>query len=697
MRIAIKKNLIFILIFLLLFSIFMFGENPDKMIKKLAPKYQRWWNMVYWIITPQEKKTFFKLQNDRERDIFIKAFWKHRDPTPGTPRNEYKEEIERRFRYVNRYFRTLSPKPPWMTDMGRIYMILGEPISRDHFVMTNDVFPCEVWCYYGNPQFGLPTHFCLVFFKRRGVGEYELYNPVTDGPAALINSRDNMLDTTDYEKMYEKLQQLEPTLAPYSLSIIPGEIPTDYSPDIRTLFYFKNIAEYPYKKVDTTYARNFLKYKGKVDARYSSNFIPSDFSYAITYNPEMNLYFVNYVLAIKSLSLGSYNDKPYVNFELYGTIKDLKTNKEIFHYMKKFPLSFTKKQLEEIKSGGFGLSDMVAVVPGTYKVELLLKNTVSYEFSYVEREIKIPNVKDRPFISSLLFGHDETTDSSLSIKPYKIGNVLLSAGTKNAAGTRDKMYILFQLGNISKDLKNNGFLHLIYDKKNVDKYEFLKEEKIPLSTFTGVNNPFLLKILNPKSLEAGKYKLEVTLRNGDKIYDRKISYFSISPKSTLPKPTVFYKTLPFRNRFVVYYFYGEELKNIGKYDKAIFYAKKGLKINSVFSPLYELLLDSYIKENNLEQAKALINTIPPAAINDKILFLEGVVYEVSGNSEKAIELYKKSISLNGRNFLSLRALGLLLCKMNDKEGIGYIKRALEIKPNDLKLKNFLKNKCNSKN
>ncbi len=689
-----------LLIFLFLFSSFsfsLFGTNPDKLIKKLAPKYQKWWDMVYWIITPQEKKIFLQLKNDRERDAFIDAFWKHRDPTPGTPKNEYKEEIERRFRYVNRYFRTLSPRAPWKTDMGRIYMILGEPISRDHFVMKNDVYPCEVWCYYGNPQYGLPAHFCLVFFKRRGVGEYELYNPVIDGPAALINTSD-MLDVTNYEKMYEKLRDLEPTLAPYSLSIIPGEIPTNYSPDIRTLIYFKNIAQYPYKNVDTTYARNFLKYKGKVDARYSSNFIKSNFSYALTYDPDFGIYFFNYLMTLRNLSLGSYNDKPYVNFELYGTIKDLKSGKEIFHYAKKFPISFTKSQLKSIKAGGFGLSDIIPIVPGCYKIEILLKNTVSFEFSYIERELKVPDVKSNPFISSIISGYDVVNDNSLSIKPFKVGNILLKTNTKNAIGTRERMYILFQLANISKDLKNEGFLHLIYDKKNVDKYEYLKEEKIPLSEFTGNINPFFLKSIKPEEIEAGKYKLEVALREGSKVFDRKVFYFSISPKSKISEPTLFYKTLPFKNRFVLYYFYGEELKNCGDFESAIQFAKKGIEMNPNFSPLYRLVLEAYIGEKNLIDARKFIEEIPPSMLDSKLCFNIGLVYELSSNYDRAIFYYKKSLDFNDRNFASLRNLGLLLYKMGKRdEGISYIKRALEIKPDQKDLKKIVEKSKDSKN
>lgn len=60
-------------------------------VKDLAPKYQEWLNVVAYHIQPVEKDVFMKLTNDRDRDVFVETFWKQRDPTPGTPENEYKD------------------------------------------------------------------------------------------------------------------------------------------------------------------------------------------------------------------------------------------------------------------------------------------------------------------------------------------------------------------------------------------------------------------------------------------------------------------------------------------------------------------------------------------------------------------------------------------------------------------------------
>ncbi|MEN6311697.1 MAG: GWxTD domain-containing protein, partial [Acidobacteriota bacterium] len=57
-----------------------------------------------------------EVEVERERDLFIEAFWKQRDPTPDSPENEYKTEYYRRLEYVDRYFGRDAPRPGRKTD-----------------------------------------------------------------------------------------------------------------------------------------------------------------------------------------------------------------------------------------------------------------------------------------------------------------------------------------------------------------------------------------------------------------------------------------------------------------------------------------------------------------------------------------------------------------------------------------------------
>jgi len=69
-----------------------------------------------YIITATEKNVFLQLETNMERDFFIEVFWKQRDPTPGTPENEFKDEHYQRINYANRTFGRMSSKRGWQTD-----------------------------------------------------------------------------------------------------------------------------------------------------------------------------------------------------------------------------------------------------------------------------------------------------------------------------------------------------------------------------------------------------------------------------------------------------------------------------------------------------------------------------------------------------------------------------------------------------
>jgi hypothetical protein len=83
-------------------AVFLFSApiktRPNR--ENLPPRYNAWLNEdVAYIIGPRENEAFARLQTDKERDHFIEAFWKHRDPTLGTPENEFRSEHYRRIMF----------------------------------------------------------------------------------------------------------------------------------------------------------------------------------------------------------------------------------------------------------------------------------------------------------------------------------------------------------------------------------------------------------------------------------------------------------------------------------------------------------------------------------------------------------------------------------------------------------------------
>lgn len=104
----------------------------------------------------------------QERQRAWDAFWKRRDPTPGTEVNEFKQEFFERVRYANEHFSSLGPG--WRSDRGMVYIQYGPPDQVESYPHNVDGPPYEIWSYYS-----LRRRFLFVDYD--GFGRYELYTP----------------------------------------------------------------------------------------------------------------------------------------------------------------------------------------------------------------------------------------------------------------------------------------------------------------------------------------------------------------------------------------------------------------------------------------------------------------------------------------------------------------------------------------
>lgn len=95
-------------------------------------------------------------------------FWKSKDPDPGTPENELRDEYYRRLEYVNLNF-ALPTREGWETDMGMVYMVYGHPDEVEKHPFDREVRAFQRWYYYGENR--------VFLFVDRGDGEYELQSP----------------------------------------------------------------------------------------------------------------------------------------------------------------------------------------------------------------------------------------------------------------------------------------------------------------------------------------------------------------------------------------------------------------------------------------------------------------------------------------------------------------------------------------
>ncbi len=159
-------------------------DKPRNVKPELKKAYKDWLEKdVTYVITDEERKAFKKLATDDERERFIEEFWRRRDPDPDTDENEFKEEYYERIAYANEHF--ASGIPGWKSDRGRIWIMYGKPDERETHPMggnyerpsyegggNTSTYPFETWFYRYLPGVGSGVE--IEFVDPTGSGEYRI-------------------------------------------------------------------------------------------------------------------------------------------------------------------------------------------------------------------------------------------------------------------------------------------------------------------------------------------------------------------------------------------------------------------------------------------------------------------------------------------------------------------------------------------
>ena len=164
------------------------GQDVSEKARNVKPElkdaYKKWLqNDVPYLITDDEKKAFKALATDEERENFIEMFWRRRDPNPDTEDNEFREEYYERIAYANQHF--TSGMPGWKSDRGRVYIAHGKPDSIESHPSggtydrpsyegggSTTAYPFEIW-YYRHLD-GVGDGLEIEFVDPSGTGEYRL-------------------------------------------------------------------------------------------------------------------------------------------------------------------------------------------------------------------------------------------------------------------------------------------------------------------------------------------------------------------------------------------------------------------------------------------------------------------------------------------------------------------------------------------
>jgi len=143
-------------------SIELFIENKDG-TQLWSDKQKDLIGIMGYLLPYSEFKNFNKLDDGKLFDAVTK-YWKSKDPTPNTKKNELLTEINNRIAYSNAHFSIVGRG--WKSDMGKVYIVYGPPESIDRHYSTEYLYNQEIWYFPSGRKF--------IFSDQRSFGELKL-------------------------------------------------------------------------------------------------------------------------------------------------------------------------------------------------------------------------------------------------------------------------------------------------------------------------------------------------------------------------------------------------------------------------------------------------------------------------------------------------------------------------------------------
>jgi len=433
------------------------GQTRKKSPADLPEAYRRWvQEEVVYIISPKERDVFLQLENDRERESFIKAFWRQRDETPDTEKNEFREEHYRRIAYVNQWFGRDTATAGWRTDQGRVYIMLGEPKEIQRFENVPEIRPVIIWFFDSMGDRGLPSQFNIVFFQPEGKIEYVIYSPIKDGPQKLLKFYEG--DATNAQNAYYKLINIEPAVASVSMTLIPGDSSYAGAPSVATeIMLSQSLPASGYQKVKDDYAEKLLRYKDIIEVDYSANYIGNESTMGVFLDPSGQA-FVHLALEPSRLNFEAGAQGFHTEMEIEGRISDAANPaRTVYQFNRSIPFDVNQAQLIAIRNKLFSYQDLFPLIPGRYKMSLLWKNRVSREFTSFEATIVVPAKDEFALLQPILANKaDKSSPHRGATKAFLLNGIQLVPSPRNDFQQSDTLSVFSQMANPPADVREGG-------------------------------------------------------------------------------------------------------------------------------------------------------------------------------------------------------------------------------------------------
>lgn len=427
-------------------------DKPRDVKPELKQAYKRWLdNDVAYIITKEERKAFMSLQTDEERENFIENFWRRRDPDPDTEENEYREEYYERIAYANEKF--TSGIPGWKTDRGRIYIAWGKPDSIESHPAggsyerpsyegggSTSTYPFEIWFY--RHLDGVGDGIEIEFVDPTGTGEYRIARDANEKDALLyipgagmtlseqlglsdkadrisgIGSSRPLFGQRQQDTPFERLQRIADLQRP---------------PQVKFSDLQSSLTDSPV--ID----KNPLDFDVRIDFfRQSEDRVIATFTVQ-TENRE--LLFKDDGSGISTARMNIFGRITAVSGKRSGIFED------------SVSANATVQELSELKSRKSVYQKAIALSPGTYKVDVVVRDVETGNKGIVNQGFTVPRYDDKKLSTSsmILASRLRTTDERDTGAMFVIGGAKVIPNLEGKFRRGDDVGIYLQVYNAGID------------------------------------------------------------------------------------------------------------------------------------------------------------------------------------------------------------------------------------------------------
>jgi len=487
-------------------------KRNKKLEQELQTAYKKWLQEdVTYILTPEEREAFLHLNSDEEREQFIEQFWLRRDPTPDSIENEFREEHYRRIAYANERFS--SGKPGWRTDRGRIYIAWGPPDEIESHPSggayyrpmeegggSTSTYAFEQWRY--RYLEGVGQEVILEFVDPTMSGEYRLTIDPSEKDA-LLNVPGAGLSLLEEMGLADKTQRFSRTDGT-RLPLRPGAERGGEVFD-RLQRYAAVLKPPPVK---------FTDLEALVTTRISFNLLPFDVRLDFLRITDQSI-LVPVTVAIKKKDV-TFQLKEGVHqstINVFGRITTM-TGRVVDTFENVIRLDVPASLLERALEEKAVYQKALALRPGLYKLNLVLKDLNNGNVGTVEQRLVVPRFEEDQLAHSSLILADlieRVPSKNVGSGQFVIGNSKVRPAVGETFGPNDRMGIYLQVYNLAvSDQTHKPDATIEYTIRQGDKTIFDYSETTAQMERAG-EQLTLEKVLSLKDLPPGDYTLDLKI------------------------------------------------------------------------------------------------------------------------------------------------------------------------------------------